>query len=265
MENSTLAPNEFLQWTTLKYACSNDPASFNVLLSGMPANIINGVVDGINLLFIACQTQSESVKHLLNCEKFTDQNINAVDIFGQTAVHIGCKRLPDAVKYLLASERLTIQTINAKDMNGYTALHTACDEKNEAIEYLLNCDKFTNQSVNEVTDREYTALHFVCRIKKSKYVDVLINSGKLTPQTINLKNREGKTALEYAYKYQSSETIQHLTSYIEELEGRTRQNNVSDYELTICQLQIENAELKQTNTQLELKLIELSSPPKDMF
>lgn len=40
-------------------------------------NVLNGIVDNENLLFIACKHHSESVKYLLECDGFTDENINA--------------------------------------------------------------------------------------------------------------------------------------------------------------------------------------------
>lgn len=54
----------------------------------MPDNIVNDVVDGKNLLFVACETQYESVKYLLDCEKFTEPNINAVNESRQTAMSV---------------------------------------------------------------------------------------------------------------------------------------------------------------------------------
>lgn len=261
MENSIFTAEELAQWKTLKYACINDPATFNILLSSISSNVLNGVFDKSNLLFYASKHNSTSVKYLLNCEKFTNESINAVNNLNQTAVHIACSYQPEAVKYLLNCERITVQTINTKSVNGYTALHCACVNHNDSIEYLLNCDKFTYASINAVTNKGNTAFHFVCEKKNSKYIDMFISSDKLTAQTVKAKNSEEYTALDLVNKYnENTEIVQRLTNYIRSLENScSTQNHDPNHKLTIIQLQIENTELKLINAQLELKILELSS------
>lgn len=291
MVNSTFTNKELTQWNTLKYACTNDPDSFKILLYAISASVINGVVDKDNLLFIACRTQSESVKHLLECERFTDESINAVNEFGQTAIFVACNTQSQAVKYLLEcerftdtsinktetsggvtvlhraciynvesvqhllkSERFTDQSINATDNDGQTALHTACMSLNDSIKHLLDCDRFYESSVNAITNKRNTALHFVCQKCNIKFIELLLSSNKLITPMVNIINTNGMTAIDLARKHQSTATVQALINYVRELNDHEIQNYVPNPKLSITQLQIENTELKQTIAQLELKL-----------
>lgn len=295
MENSTFTEKELAQWNTLKYICSNNSDIFKILISVVPYNILNGVVDGKNLLFVACGFQHESVKHLLDCERFTDANINAINKDGQTAMCVACEFQPKAVEYLmecsrftdenvnkmscegnnalhracifnpeivpylLKNNRLTEQSINAKNIDGSTALHWACEFQPDAIEHLLNCDKFTAESINTIEfETGNSVLHYACGNENSKTIDQLLSSNKLTIETIGKINACGCTALDVARERHTKETVDRLMNYIEKLNDDVSQNNKQNTDLDMINLQIENTELKRTIAQLELKILELS-------
>lgn len=126
MKNSIFTADELSQWNILKDACKNDPDTFKILLSTAPDNVLNGVVNNTNLLFIACRSQSESAKHLLECSRFTDKSINAIDDNRQTVLHVACAYQHEAVKHLSESKRLLNAYINRLDKNGNTPLQIAC-------------------------------------------------------------------------------------------------------------------------------------------
>lgn len=295
MENSTFTYGELAQWNTLKYICVNDPDTLKIVLTVIPNNVLNGVVDKTNLLFVACKSQSESVKYLLECSRFTDESINAIDELGQTAIYVastfqpnavkyllGCERFIDtsinktnkygdtvlhkacvhnseAVQHLLNSERFTDQSINAINDVGLTALNWAVGNSSDAVKYLLNCDKFTNENINTVSNSGNTILHCACSCEKNtQSIGHLLSSNKLTVQTVNAINKDGLSALDIAHKTQNSKIIRRLTDYIKELNNRPIQNNKPNLELANIELQIENAQLKQIIAQWEIKFLGLT-------
>lgn len=290
MINSIFTHSELAQWNTLKYTCSNDLTTFKVLLSIVPDNVLNGVVGDTNLLFVACQSHSESVKYLLDCERFTDESINAVNEDGQTAIYVAstfqpnavkylleCERFTDtsinkankygdtvlhkacvhnseAVQYLLKSERFTNQSVNATNDKGLTALHWAVGNSLDAVKYLLNCARFTNESINAVSDNGNTILHCACYCAtNNEVIGQLLSSNKLAVQTVNAINEDGQTALDIAHTIQNSKIIRRLTDYVKELNNRPMQNHKLNLELANIELQIENAQLKQIIAQWEIE------------
>lgn len=294
MEKSTFTPEELTRWKTLEYVCTNDSNTFKDLLSVTPDNVLNGVVNNKNLLFIACKTPNESVKHLLDCERFTvesinannqgtehtalreacayhpravkylldskrftDESINKINCQKNTALTRACLNSLESVRYLLESNRLSLQTINLICGDGQTALHCACRANTEIVKYLLNNDKLTNSTINAKSASGNSVLHFACENKNAGWemIECLLSCNKLTLQTINSLNDEGLTALDLARKHQPKEIVDQMANLIRKLNDDASQNDGQNLELAMINLQLENAELKRQIAQMELKFL----------
>lgn len=259
MENSIFTPEELTQWNTLKYACSNDPVSFKILLNFLPDNIVNGVVENKNLLFIACgaNVPIDSVKHLLSCDKFTDANINATNNDAVNTFFHACQYNSKAVEYLLNSPRVTDQTINATNRWNSNALHMVCCYQPKAVKPLLDSDRFSDSGFNAINNFGCSTLYYACEAKDVQSVKYLLSTNKLTLETIKAKTKNGGVnVLDIARQQKSEEIIKELENYIEKLNDELLNARVQNVELINIQLQIENTELKQKIAQLELEKLE---------
>lgn len=219
MENSVFNSKELVRWNTLKYVCVNDPDTFKDLLTVVTNNdqdnVLNGVVDGKNLFFIACESNSESVKHLLEYESFTDENINADDHgTDQTALRVACGyNQPQTVKYLLKSKRFTDESINKVNFKGNTALIRACGcqcgSSLEMVRDLMESDRLTIQTINMVNVYGASALHYAC-LSNSECVKYLLDCEKFDDSHINRIDVNGVSVLHLASHNHDPKSIEYL-------------------------------------------------------
>lgn len=297
MQNSVFTLEELTRWKTLAHTCINDYETFKELINTTSAHVLNGVVSDENLLFIACTKNSKSVKYLLECEKFTDDSINAINkMYGQTAILIACEFQSKAVQYLLESSRYTNasinaksingntaliraccynfdsvkyllnngrfeeQTINAKNKDGFNALHMACTESNvQIVEYLLNCNKFTDQSINEITNEGFSVLYIACCCD-TIVVEHLLKSEKLTIETIEAVPKTGKSALEYLRSISNKHIADDIEKYIKRLNDKSINNNIQEVKVEeVSELEIINMQLEIAELKQKIALMELAN------
>ena len=176
--------------------CNNGNNQENQLNAGIKAAAIHGHKDVIKLL--------------LNLSEGITININARDIFGNTAFMIACScGHKDAVQMFLNYSDRNIE-VNAIDKRGMTALMDACKNGyKDVVQLLLD---HSDIEVNAMDNRGETALMHACEKGQEDIVKLLLDHSD-SNHMVNAKDINGWTPFMKAYINRHKNVVKLLLDY----------------------------------------------------
>ncbi|CDK30269.1 ankyrin repeat domain-containing protein [Candidatus Babela massiliensis] len=185
------------KYDLMKYDNKEEFSEINLaklVISGANVNVKSD--QGTNILILSSEKNYENLLNLLL--KYTAVDINAIDVFGFTALSQAYEYGYDnIVKVIMKDPKLDIKK----------AFLNAAKHDQSLLEFLLES---TNFDINAKDQDGNTALMLAVMYSNTNSVNVLLNYYNKKLEDINVKNNNGDTVLMIAIRYNNIDIIKRI-------------------------------------------------------